>query len=273
MEEYLRAIGFSNICTKKNIDNLLGEVMTTPSFQNEKIYDNGERYIEISKVYADGMGITICGYYDNKKFFHLDHYYPFMFNSRMSIKDELYFNKKMDKLAYSCVCDDSRLGVTLTFYLQNVVQYMMLSDYRKSQPMLYTINLSGLCTNGKVLLPVVKNIKKQTKNTVDGLATENSSSKVLNIKNDIYTIVENSFYPCREKHDCYSVIGTIKDIQDKINYVTKEEIYLMLVDCKGVLMKIIINKNDLVGMPTVGARFKGDIWLQGYVEFKKRDIC
>lgn len=249
MEGYLRTIGFSNVCTKKQIDNLLGEVMTTPTFINEKAYNNKEKQIELSKIFAEGIGITICGYYDNKGFFHLDHYHPFVFNNMSSIEDELYFNKKIDKVEYSCLCDDTRLGVTLTFYLQNVIEYITMDSSRNELSM-HSIRLSGLCTDGKVLLPAVKNNKKLNKT-----------------KDDIYTIVENSFYPKHDKYDCYSIVGTIKAVYDRMNYLTKEEMFLLLVECKGVTISILINKKDLMGMPSIGARFKGDIWLQGYVNF------
>lgn len=269
MEGYLRTIGFSNICSKKQIDNLLGEIMTTPTFVKEKSYNNKEKHIELSKVFSDGIGITICGYYDNKSFFHLDHYHPFIINNSSSIQDELCFNKKIDKVAYSCLCDDTRLGVTLTFYLQNVVDYM-ITDLSIDSERMYSIGLSGLCTGGKILLPVVKNIEIRGNKFEDNT----NSSKQINYKQDIYTLVENSFYPKNDKYDCYSVVGTIKKVEDRVNYATNEEMFVLVLECKGVPISIVINKKDLIGIPSIGTRFKGDIWLQGYVDFsKKMDIC
>ena len=43
----------------------------------------------------------------------------------------------------------------------------------------------------------------------------------------------------------------------------------MLVNCNGFDFYIGINDNDLLGEPLVGRRFKGEIWLQGTVEFEK----
>ena len=84
---------------------------------------------------------------------------------------------------------------------------------------------------------------------------------------DIYTIVENSFYPYGSEQDKYTILGNILNFKTEVNSLSGEEIYILLVECNDVIIKVSINKNDLLGMPMVGARFKGNIWLQGYVEF------
>ena len=41
----------------------------------------------------------------------------------------------------------------------------------------------------------------------------------------------------------------------------------MLIECSGVRMGLLINSADLLGVPTPGCRFKGDVWLQGELAF------
>ena len=43
----------------------------------------------------------------------------------------------------------------------------------------------------------------------------------------------------------------------------------MLISCNGFDFHIAINDEDLLGEPLPGRRFKGEIWLQGMVEFEK----
>ena len=78
MHTYLRAIGLDNVNTRKELDKLIGEIMTKPTSKYEYNIDKNERFIEISKDYAEGMGVTIRGFYDEKGFFHLDHYFPYL---------------------------------------------------------------------------------------------------------------------------------------------------------------------------------------------------
>ena len=71
MHKYLRAIGFSDIKSKKMLRELLDRIVTT---SNDKIYtSNGEDvlYTECRKEFADNIGITVCGEYDEENNFTL----------------------------------------------------------------------------------------------------------------------------------------------------------------------------------------------------------
>ena len=51
------------------------------------------------------------------------------------------------------------------------------------------------------------------------------------------------------------------------NNVTGEIVYNMDIESNGIEYNLGINKEDLLGIPEVGRRFKGEIWLQGTVDF------
>ena len=53
-----------------------------------------------------------------------------------------------------------------------------------------------------------------------------------------------------------------------INSYTKEEIYDLDLICNDITFRLCINKEDLLGEPLPGRRFKGNIWMQGKVTFK-----
>ena len=104
------------------------------------------------------------------------------------------------------------------------------------------------------------------------MSKENSRSKIRqDIKKqktmDIYSMVDTTIHPFGTNFDEYSIVGIIKRVDNIINPITMEEIYSMKVLCKGVMLNVCINKRDLFGYPYKGARFKGNIWLQGYVDF------
>jgi len=70
--------------------------------------------------------------------------------------------------------------------------------------------------------------------------------------------------------DLYSVIGEIVNISKQKNDLTDEEVYILTLDCNSLIFDVGINAKDLLGEPRIGRRFKGPIWLQGYVDFEKR---
>ena len=55
-----------------------------------------------------------------------------------------------------------------------------------------------------------------------------------------------------------------------INSVTKEEVYDMQLLCNDITFRLCINRQDLMGEPKVGRRFKGVIWMQGNVAFSEQ---
>ena len=39
------------------------------------------------------------------------------------------------------------------------------------------------------------------------------------------------------------------------------------VRCMDAVFRVCINEKDLLGVPAIGRRFKGNVWMQGEVEF------
>ena len=84
-------------------------------------------------------------------------------------------------------------------------------------------------------------------------------------KEDVFSIVNTTFMPYGIESDQYSILGEIKEVEEIINPMTKEELYAMEIECNDLSFRLVINKNDLLGEPAVGRRFKGNIWMQGTV--------
>jgi len=156
-----------------------------------------------------------------------------------------------------------------------------------SQP----LTLSGLAREGKILLPVekdkeaVKIERELTKNrnhliaaarngdeeameslTMEDMDTYSMISQRI-VTDDIFTIVDSYFMPYGMVCDQYSVMGEILDYMPFKNIITGEEIYQLTLDCNDMQFDVCINKEDLLGEPQIGRRFKGVIWLQGELHF------
>jgi hypothetical protein len=158
------------------------------------------------------------------------------------------------------------------------------------------LGLSALSLSGKIILPLEENdddvryneIQKENKNklivdakngneeaienlTFEEMDTYSEISKRV-LKEDVLSIVESEFMPSGIECDIYSVIGKIIEYEMCFNCVTMEKIYNITVECNEIVLNVIINKDDLYGEPMVGRRFKGNIWLQGNVNFKTIDV-
>ena len=61
----------------------------------------------------------------------------------------------------------------------------------------------------------------------------------------------------------------IIELKKSKEYRLGEDIYKFKVDCNDVLFTVCINSKDLLGQPEVGRRFKGQIWMQGILNFEE----
>ena len=71
MHSYLKAIGFSDITDKKELDAILKKVI---QMYDEKIVIEDSRhrlFAELSKMFGCDFGITVCGEYDENNEFRM----------------------------------------------------------------------------------------------------------------------------------------------------------------------------------------------------------
>ena len=69
MHQYLKAIGFENIQTRKDLKKLLKEVEENFTHQTIVSYRPGEDFCEFQKEFGQDVGITLCGELDDKEHF------------------------------------------------------------------------------------------------------------------------------------------------------------------------------------------------------------
>lgn len=67
--------------------------------------------------------------------------------------------------------------------------------------------------------------------------------------------------------DQYSVLGEIMECRLVTNKITEEKIYILTISCNELTFDVCINIIDLFGEPKVGRRFKGTVWLQGFINY------
>lgn len=290
MHSYLRAIGFSDLKKGKEIEKILQEVFNDYDEKNIAKEDVNNAFIEYSKCFGSDMGITICGNMDEEGF-HQEYYFPFFKGSKVTTKEDLIVEKHGGKESFLGVCEDVRVGVSLIFYLQNAAKYKKESILNHLLNSNISTTFSGLSLQGKILLPLCKSeeqiqydkesarnrnrllaeARKGNEEAIESLTLEDIdmyttiSRRVQ--QEDVFTVVESFFMPYGMECDQYNIMGEIKHVEKVQNSWTKEKIYHMSIECNEMSFDICINEKDLLGEPLAGRRFKGVIWLQGYINF------
>lgn len=303
MHSFLKTIGFSAIEDRGSLEELFRMIIENPTEKKEYEMKNGNRFVEIDKRFTKSMGIIMRGEIDESGKFYMEHYFPYYKSHVLSSKEDTSIIKRMDTEAYTGMCDDIRLGVSLIFYLQNVVDFFnegtnadrthMDLSYKAKGGLPSPIYLSALSLSGKILLPIerdevrekhnnqemqhrrqlIAEAKQGNQDAIDSLTIDDidmyAAISRRAKKEDIYSIVENSFTPYGSESDNYTILGTILDVESEVNEISKEEIYSLAINCNDLCLQLAINKKDLIGEPAVGRRFKGNVWLQGAIDFSE----
>ena len=68
--------------------------------------------------------------------------------------------RKIEKDQYVGLCEDSKIGISLIFTLQNGVEYMREKQAGLAKDVQTSVTFSGLAQGGMILLPVNKNEQK-----------------------------------------------------------------------------------------------------------------
>ena len=102
--------------------------------------------------------------------------------------------------------------------------------------------------------------------TLEDMDTYTTISRKIH-KEDVFSLVDTYFMPYGVECDQYSILGEIIDVREKVNRITGEQLVIMSLECNELTFDVCINRKDLYGEPAVGRRFKGVIWLQGYINF------
>ena len=189
------------------------------------------------------------------------------------------------------ICEDPKVGISLIFHLQNGIEYMRERQLGIATELAVSVTFSGLALSGKILFPVkksedqVKNEKEASDNrkvllnaarsgdqtaietlTLDDIDTYSKVSRRL-IHEDIFTIVDTYFMPYGVECDLYSIMGEILAVRKRENTLTKEPLYQMKLDVNELQFDVCVPAKEVMGEPEIGRRFKGTIWLQGYINF------
>lgn len=291
MNQYLRAIGFSGLKNRKEVQKLVMDVITNAEEREYTSLDEDMTIVSFSRSYGEEFGITVCGEFDEENHFIYDYYYPYLRGSGITSYEDITVERHLEKEAYSGVCDDVKVGVSLIFYLQNLIAYLKERNAQQLPVNGTTLTLSALSAHGTVMMPIVKNEKQLQKSrksslernqlieaarrgdedameslTLEDMDTYTTISKRIR-QEDVFSLVDTYFMPYGVECELYSILGEIMECRRVKNPVTAEEICIMTVNCNDLLFDVCINMLDLYGEPKPGRRFKGIVWLQGFINF------
>lgn len=293
MHQYLRSIGFVNRPTRKEMNQILNEGIQSSAVRSYTTNDAEENSLLASfdVEMGKGFGVCVCGQFDADDRFYPETYFPYLESDEVSTSEEIDVNQRVDVEAYSGVCDDLRMGVTLIFRVHNYVEYLKSTRNHDIHDLHPTTSITALSTKGSILMPLYRtpedkqnelkynrerfkyltqardgDVDAMEKATgVDMETTMSVSDKIRH--SDVFSLVDTCCMPAGAECEMFTIVGEIRDVDLLENCYTKSQVYVMKLTCNDMNMAVAISREDLYGEPAVGRRFRGDVWLQGHLYF------
>lgn len=291
MHKFMRAIGFSQFNNVKDQQKLITDIIVNAPKRSYTSLNDNVIIASFSKEFAPGIGITVVGKFDEDDQFTYSYYYPYVEALCISSEEDISVDRHAADDSYAGVIEDNRMGVSIIFYLQNMIPYIKAVRTDMLPMTGTTLSLAALSDSGTILMPLKKTIKdvvtnqqllkSRSKLISAAKAGDDSAMEDLTLKDmdtysniaerihdeDIFTLVDTYFMPYGVECDQYAILGEITALTELTNTISKEELYKMTILCNDIEMELCVNKKDVYGQPMVGRRYKGTIWLQGHINY------
>lgn len=122
MNLYIRTIGFQYLDADFEEEMIHAGILDSIEkgfvIKNTKL-NRGAVIVRVS----ESTGLYIYGRFKGDEFIY-EYYFPFILGKTSCDNDEITIERHLDKESFAVVCDESKTGVTLIFYLQNVMDYL-----------------------------------------------------------------------------------------------------------------------------------------------------
>jgi len=295
MHDYMRAIGFSRDISREGLRMLYS--MAVKESDEDFAVSEGEDDLRVEsfKLLGNRIGIIVRGTLENvdgvDEIF-VDYAIPYLKPVAISSTEKIMFAKHIEGESYVGICDDYRLGMPLIFHLQNMNSYLSEKDKFDDRVIdILHLSLAALSTEGTIMMPIEKDRedeelirrRERERESLQRKARQGDESAIESIaikemdtysyvrrkahSEDVFSLVDTYIMPYGIENDRYSILGEIKDLEEDINSISGEEVYILDIVANGLLFNTCINKKDLQGEPEIGRRFKGVVWMQGFVTF------
>ena len=284
----MRAVGFSEYKTNRKLNQIFEAASRKPDTYAE--YTNTEKntVFELTKMAGDGFGLTWIGTKEDGELLY-EYCYPFIKGTKYFSKADVSLEERATGNIYSAAFEDFRVGVFIIFFVQNGIEYLGIQEKSDNETGRATMALSGLALNGTILLPLAfseeeqqRKVKEQKKRIRLLTAARKGDEKAMEslayqdmdiytrvskriLTEDVFSIVETSFIPYGMECDQYSIVADIVSAEKAVNLFTKEKIWKLRLSYNGIYIDVCMNQKDLMGEPKERRRFKGNIWLQGWM--------
>ncbi len=279
-----------NIEYKEDKD-FIDSIITSIIKERELVYEwssfQYDKIVDIKKMYTDSVSILVRSVMQNKKTLDVRLFIPIAIGDKFTKSENIKVSYNKTHIVAVAYTYSETGGTPINFVVNNVEDYEIAIMQNAKVTGVY---LSGFANEAIIVLPIddryddidddldmavmgsekfadsVKELDGED-DTYDKYYEEMKLMQELLKTEDVLSVMEVYFFPIENFETMYSVLGMILEVDREYLKDGSGFLYKLKVKSMGIVVDVYVNENQLLGEPKAGMRFKGNIWLQGKIEF------
>ncbi len=277
MVDFLSMLNIEYGNDKEAVDDFITELIDERDNYKEWSNSKYESIVDIRRRYTDDISVLVRSVLKEGQTLDVRLFIVCsdagQFNRSENVKIS-YNENNIIAIAYTKAESE---GAELNFILENVEDYETAIMYDAKVAGVY---LSGFCAEGMVVFPIDEEVEASYEvganfgaplEAYESMPEEDLSDltaiRELLKTEDVLSVLEVYFFPIKDLDTMYSVLGFILAIDKAWIRGSRGFLYKLKVRTMGIEIDVFINEKDLLGVPSVGMRFKGNVWLHGKIAF------
>ena len=145
--------------TSVGLQTLINEVLASAEYRGYTTNGEDTLLAEFRMDAGPDFGVSVVGEFGGDDKFRYEYCYPYVMASEVSTTQKITVEPRIREEAFAGVCEDARIGVTLIFHLQNLIEYSKRFSSGGNEMAEDTITgcrLAALSDEGTILMPLQK---------------------------------------------------------------------------------------------------------------------
>ena len=123
MYQYLKAIGFGKIKTRKQLKELLRFAKDNFDRKDSFPINDQELLTIYEKDCGEAVGISVVEIADQEEYREILSFFPYVRGMNYLFHENPDFEKFSKDYEYACICDENNLGIPLIFRSKNLLNF------------------------------------------------------------------------------------------------------------------------------------------------------
>ena len=145
--------------TSVGLQTLINEVLASAEYRGYTTNGEDTLLAEFRMDVGPDFGVSVVGEFGGDDKFRYEYCYPYVMAGEVSTTQKITVEPRIREEAFAGVCEDARIGVTLIFHLQNLIEYSKRFSSGGNEMAEDTItgcSLAALSDEGTILMPLQK---------------------------------------------------------------------------------------------------------------------